>query len=394
MIDLLATWLCSPLLWLRIALRPRRPMRHIIVIQTAKIGDFVNTTPVFRALRKTFPEARITAIVHPVTAPFARALGTLDDIVQLWGYKGIAGKRWLYRAVARADAVLTLSPNRATFLVPFWAGVPTRVSVLPDRRRGIVRLAWPFLSYGESHRHGRLFRETMLRALVGLGVAVDDALLALPNEAPVSDAALSRAQSELAGKACPRPWVGLAVGAGNRLKALLPQQLETLAKGIIERTGGTVILVGTEADREVAAALRSALPADHALDTTGQWRLDELPALLKTMDVFVGVDSGALYIADAVGVPVIDIMGPADPEDMRPVGARAIIIPGNVVCAPCSHTFDAPYHCKREDRACITRLNLEGLLAHVAGVTTGSPPASHESGADQSSIETTTSPRQ
>lgn len=359
MIYLLLTWLLAPLLWLRLAFRGAPRTNRILVIQTAKIGDFVATTPVFRALRSRLPSVEIVALLHPVNAPLAKGLDSIDRIVTLpeHGFKGWAGKRWLLGLLIEGyDGVLILSPNLANLLVPFWAGVPQRVSVLADRRQGSVRLAWPFLTHGEPHRTGQLLRETALRALAGLGITVNAALLALPNE--VRGAESGQARLNALALTGPRPRVGFGLGAGNRMKALDTAQLEALAGQLVSRTAAMLVLIGTDADRAAAEILLARLPAGRAVDTTGQWALDELPVLLGALDCFVGVDSGATYMADALGVPVVDFMGPADADDQRPIGRQAVVIRSAEPCAPCSHAFDAPYACRLGTRACI-----EGISA-------------------------------
>ncbi len=369
MIYLLLTWLAAPLLWLRAVFRRSKQTNRILVIQTAKIGDFVATTPVFRALRSRLPETEIIALLHPVNVPLARQLDCIDRIETLpkHGFKGWAGKRWLLGVIAEGyDGVLILSPNLTNLLVPFWAGVPKRVSVLADRRQGSVRLAWPFLTHGEAHRGGQLFRETALRALAGFGVAIDADLLSLPNELPVSDAGEARFRALLANRA--RPLVGLGLGAGNRMKALDATQLEELARQIISRTPATLLLIGTEVDRAAAEALCTKLPVGRVIDTTGQWPLGDLPALLGALDCFVGVDSGATYVADAMGVPVVDFMGPADADDQRPVGPQAVVVRSEEPCAPCSHAFDAPYACRLGTRACVAHTPVARLVDAVTDI--------------------------
>ncbi len=366
MIYLLLTWLLAPLLWLRALLRRSGPVKRILVIQTAKIGDFVATTPVFRALRTRLPDVEIVVLLHPVNVPLAGALDCIDRIVPLpkHGFKGWAGKRWLLGLLAEGyDGVLILSPNLTNLLVPFWAGVPKRVSVLADRRQGSARLAWPFLTHGEPHRAEQLFRETALRALAGFGIDVDSALLALPSEIAGADsgaAGLAALSPQLR-----RPLVGLGLGAGNRMKALDAAQLEALAGQIVSGTPATLVLIGTDADRSAAEALCAGLPEGRAVDTTGQWALDELPVLLGALDCFVGVDSGATYMADALGVPVVDFMGPADADDQRPIGGQAIVIRSAEPCAPCSHAFDAPYACHLGTRACIANMPIAAVVQAV-----------------------------
>lgn len=366
MIYLLLTWLAAPWLWWRAARHKAGQRQRILVIQTAKIGDFVATTPVFRALRTRLPQAEIVALLHPVNVPLAEGLDSIDRIVSLpkHGFKGWAGKRWLLGQLAAGfDGVLVLSPNLTTLLAPLWAAIPQRVSVLADRRQGSARLAWPFLTHGEPHRRGRQFRETSLRALAGLGIKVDASLLALPNEMARSPAGELKGKALLA--ACNRPLVGLGLGAGNRMKALGAAQLGLLSRELLNRTTATLVLIGTEADQAAASDLLAALPAGRLVDTTGGWQLAELPSLLAGLDCFVGVDSGATYIADALGVPVVDFMGPADADDQRPIGIDAVVVRSCEPCAPCSHAFDAPYQCHLGTRACISTLPILALVEHV-----------------------------
>lgn len=366
MIYLLLTWLAAPLLWWRVS-RHRQGERHrILVIQTAKIGDFVATTPVFRALRQHLPQTEIVVLLHPVNEPLARGLDSIDRIITLpaGGFRGWAGKRWLLGQLTEGyDGVLVLSPNLTTMLVPFWVGVPQRVSVLPDRRLGSARLAWPFLTHGEPHVAGRLFRETALLSLSGLGVVVDAAVLALPNELARSASGETQRQGRLASRS--GPFVGLGLGAGNRMKALAPAQLTELAGAIISQTAATLVLIGTADDQLAAGELLAVLPAGRVIDTTGQWSLADLPSLLAGLDCFVGVDSGATYMADALGVPVVDFMGPADAADQRPIGTQAVVIRSDEPCAPCSHAFDAPYRCHLGTRACIAKAPLASLAESV-----------------------------
>jgi ADP-heptose:LPS heptosyltransferase len=261
------------------------------------------------------------------------------------------------------DAVVVLSPNLTTLLAPFWAAVPNRVSILPDRRQGSARLAWPFLTHGEAHRSGHLFRETALRSLAGLGIVCDDKLLALPNEAKVCAQGVAKRKALFSGRT--GPFVGLGLGAGNRLKALAPAQLIALATQIINDSSATLVLIGTAVDHPAAAELLSTLPTDRVIDATGQIHLSELPALLAGLDCFAGVDSGATYLADAVGVPVVDFMGPADADDQRPIGRQAVIIRSAEPCAPCSHTFDAPYRCHLDTRACIRQAPISTISSAI-----------------------------
>ena len=362
MFYLLLTWLVFPFLWLRSVFKKNQPVRKVLVIQTAKIGDFVATTPVFSVIRQALPQVEITALLHAINEPLAKNLPFIDklEILPPEGYKGWAGKVWLVRLLSRGyDATVVLSPNMTTFLVPLWAGIPRRVSVLPDRRRGTARLAWPMLTHGEQHQSGTLFRDTALKSLSGLGVQVSPALLAVKPDISRTLKGDEQARATLHG--FQKPLIGLGLGAGNRMKALALEQWLEITRSLLDRSVSILVLVGTVADTAVAQELLSKFDTDRLIDTTGQWTLENLPSLLGSLDCFVGVDSGATYIADALGIPVVDYMGPADADDQRPLGPRAIVIKSDEPCAPCSHSFDAPYTCKIETVACLKKAPLKEI---------------------------------
>lgn len=77
MMALLLTWLCWPWLAWRARAARATPVRRILLIQTAKIGDMLCATPVIAALRAAYPHAELTVLHDPITpaasSPTSRA---------------------------------------------------------------------------------------------------------------------------------------------------------------------------------------------------------------------------------------------------------------------------------------------------------------------------------
>jgi ADP-heptose:LPS heptosyltransferase len=63
-------------------------------------------------------------------------------------------------------------------------------------------------------------------------------------------------------------------------------------------------------------------------------------------------------MADALSVPLVNIAGPADIGEQRPMGQRAINLQEPFACVPCSHIYKAPYVCREGSRACVTSLSV------------------------------------
>lgn len=368
MMYLFLAWLLAPLGWLRLAFgRHRSKPERMLLIQTAKIGDYICTTPLIRALRGCYPNAYVTLLVHPVVEPLARHQPGVNQVLTLpkGTVRGLAGRLAFYRLLRqqRFDTSICISPNLAFLLLPFLAGIPRRAAILPNFGGRSYRLARPFLSHVEPHRQGRMMVETGMALLYQLGCHS-----ALPaKEVVAAPGAEERVAPLLAGLKN-RRLVGVGVSSGNKLKELDEKQLVTLITGLLNLADDlTVVLVGGMADRSKAAALIASLGQPRVLDTTGRINLADLPALVGRLAAYVGVDSGITYLADACGVPVVDIMGPADAEDQRPIGPQAVVLKPDIPCAPCSHAFHAPYDCAVGTRACVAEAD---MLLVVAAVST------------------------
>src|SRR5262249_15560340 len=80
--------------------------------------------------------------------------------------------------------------------------------------------------------------------------------------------------------------------------------------------------------------------------------LQQLTALLASSDALVCNDSGPGHVAAALGVPVIALFGPTDPQRYRPWGSRNhVVIRDLCPHRPC---FD---YCKFAEPFCLTRLS-------------------------------------
>src|SRR6185503_21310225 len=54
--------------------------RHILVSRTDKIGDLLLSLPVFQTLRRTFPRARITALVSSYAKEIVQGHPAIDAV--------------------------------------------------------------------------------------------------------------------------------------------------------------------------------------------------------------------------------------------------------------------------------------------------------------------------
>ena len=93
----------------------------------------------------------------------------------------------------------------------------------------------------------------------------------------------------------------------------LPRFVE-LARAVVERLDGMVVLVGSAAEREALEAFR--FLGERSVDTIGL-PIAALVGALGECDAFVGHDSGPFHVAVAARTPAVALVGPSDPKYSR-----------------------------------------------------------------------------
>ena len=339
----------------------------ILVFQTAKIGDMICTTPVFREIKRAHPGIRIGVVADPVTAPLLKFNPHIDEIIEFkkeWKH-GLGGKLAFARELRarRFSAALILMPNTTNILAALWSMTPKRVAIHPDyagrTQRRLLRLSTAL----EYHQRPGMAMETYLKSLRHFGVkgyGTDKEVYGAPGS--------QTASGYLKGSGL---FAGVILGTGNDLKDWGTDNFIGLVRLILEKTGvRAVVLLGSDKERDKAALVIDKTGGHgRVVDLCGRFGLSEMPEVLKKMSVVIGVDTGLVYMADALGVPVVDIAGPCDMDDQRPTGKRSFIIQKkDLPCVPCSHTFKAPYECRYGHRECVKGITVEEVFNVSFGV--------------------------
>jgi ADP-heptose:LPS heptosyltransferase len=377
MIYVLLTYLFYPVLWIIIRLRRRQDIQRILVIQTAKIGDVVCSTPVFRALAQQFPHAHITVLMNLVTQELLEGNPHVDATVAIRPefYAGLAGKLRLARLIrdGRYDVAVCMNPNVPFAVGLFWGLVPIRLSVMPNFAGSTFRLASGLFAYLAAHSSERLVMQTYFDALKYIGVDNNDFAKQV-TKASGADKKVATLLTRVAG-----PVIGVAITSGNKLKEIRPEKIAGLINMLLSRLDVCVALIGSTADREHVSAITSRLEnPGRVIDAVGSLGLNELPALFERLAVFVGVDSGLTFMADACATPIVEISGPGPIKEQRPLGRHCIIIQKDLPCVPCLHIFKTVHSCRIKTRECIESVGVDEIYNAVFSLLQASRDMSGE----------------
>jgi heptosyltransferase-1 len=296
-------------------------MSDVLFIKTSSLGDVIHNMPAMTELRRNRPGARISWVVEEAFAPLARLHAAVDAVIPV---DSRGWRRGLHRPAtwrALKDFVAALRAQSYDEIVDTQGLVRTAVlaKLARGRRHGYdaqsIREPPASLLYDVRHRVGyglhAIARNRLLTALA-LGHTPDGIL----------DFGLDRAG--LAG-AAGAPY-GLLLHATARHAKEWPEQSWAEAGRMLSGRGVELLLpwgTSTERDRSVriAAALGNARVPDRA-------PLDAVARLIAGASFVVGVDTGLLHLAAALGVPLVGIFVGSEPGLTGPQGLGPIAVLG------------------------------------------------------------------
>jgi ADP-heptose:LPS heptosyltransferase len=286
----------------------------ILVIKLGALGDFVQATGPFAAIRRHHPNAKLTLLTTPPYAELARALKLFDEIWDDGRKRSLLGQINLVRRLRRArfDRVYDLQTSqRSSFLFQMLRPNP------PE---------WSGIARGCSHPHAnraRDFLHTLERQAEQLAIA---GVPARPEPPDLSALALEL-WPRTARFGLTLPYGVLIPGGspnppGKRWPA---QNYGALAAYLAGEGILPVLEIGRPAEPEIARVVLAAAPGTK--DLGGGTDLLDLLALGAKARLVVGNATGPLHLMAAAGAPTITLFGPAtDPALCAARGARVKVV--------------------------------------------------------------------
>jgi ADP-heptose:LPS heptosyltransferase len=135
-----------------------------------------------------------------------------------------------------------------------------------------------------------------------------------------------------------------------------------LANALRERLGHRILVSGSPSDAAIAdAVVRSARADGEVVGIAGRLSIGAFGALATRARVFVGITTGSMHVAAAVGCPTVGIFPfQSDfPERWAPMGRHVAVVRPTYRC----HPGDTKENCP--DYACIASLDVPRILAGV-----------------------------
>ena len=339
------------------------------------------TTPLIGALRRAYPQARLTYLVEPAAAPIVGRNPHLDEVIvapRRRGLRRIVDDVTLARRLRRErfDLVLDLHGGPRSAWLTWASGGRERIGYDISGRYWTYTRRVP-RARELRPRHSVRNQWDLLEAIPGWpGGAPDperDRIeIALD---PVADLMMAD-RLRRAGVERDDELVVMHVSAGNPFRRW-PEPFFVDTAAAIAAGGGKRRLVFSSgpSDREaadrIAAATRARLgAAAHRIIDLGEFDLQELRALIGRSRLFVGGDTGPLHMAAATDTPVVGLYGPtlaARSAPWRPAAIPTISLErDDLACRPCDQRV-----CVHEDFRCLTQLPPAGAIAAAERILAG-----------------------
>ncbi|HUF74764.1 MAG TPA: glycosyltransferase family 9 protein [Longimicrobiales bacterium] len=293
------------------------PPREICIVMLSAIGDAVHVLPVANALKRAWPQSRITWVIQPVPHALVAGHPSIDELVVFRRRRGPGAWR-SYRELVRAfdgrsfDLLLGLQVYLKAGLVTAFA--PARVKLGFDRRRA-RDAQWLFTNHRIPPHPPQHVQDQYFEFLDFLGVHREPVTWGL---APT--AAEREAQASFF-RGLDRPACAVVVGTSKADKNWTAEGYARVLERVEEEHGLRPVLVGGPAreERRMAALVQAATRA-RVLDALGD-DVRRLMWILEGSALVVTPDTGPLHIARAVGTPVVSLFGRTNPKRSGPYRA-------------------------------------------------------------------------
>ena len=302
---------------------------RILIFTKNWLGDVIFEEPFIRALKRKFPQSYIVCVTNYRCKDVVAAHPHVDEIIEFDDRrqdKGIIAKLKLIVLLRKKNItkafILHRSFSRAVII--FFASIPERFGYA-TKKRGFL------LTQPIQEPSGKIHRvDYFLHILKQTGLYID-ALHANRYQFYIMHTDKEYIMSLLKSIAIePHTFVSIHPGANWPPKRWPAKNFIDCINQINATYDVPIVITGGNDDIDIAQKIISAVTGRKPISLCGKTTIRQLGALLSLSRLVISADSGPLHIASGMGVPVIGLFGPTDPNITGPRGQDQCFIIKNV----------------------------------------------------------------
>ena len=308
----------------------------ILILKPSSLGDVIQALPVLRLLRLHFRDAEIFWWIDANLAPLIEGDPDLTNIVRFerkrWGSPAnwpemFQSIRWM--RAQQFDWVIDLQGllRSAAFA---WLARGKFLIGLDNPHEGGREGASSFYDFAVRGNGAGHAVDRCLSVLPALGVPVHKNFQWLPERPKISAAVKAKWPEVQSAR-----WIAIQPGARWPTKCWPTPNYTALVRLLAQQYPDVCFAVmGSGEDRTRGEAVKAAAQ-ERVLNLCGETSLPEMMEWLRLCKLMITNDTGPMHVAAALGVPLIALFGPTDPNSTGPYGQLENVLRIKLPCAPC-----------------------------------------------------------
>ncbi len=345
-------------------------IHRIVVAKLIGMGSILQATPLLKALKQQFPNAKVTFVTMRSNEELLKRLSCVDEVL------AIDDRSVLKMAATTIETITALIRSQADlyFDLEVYSAFASLLALfaVTRNRLGFYRHSVAFKNGIYTHLVYFNSRMPVRRLYLQLGrvVGIPPGQSEVTGPIFVDDTARSGARrllSESPGWQPEEPYIVVNPNASDLLlERRWPAEhvVEALERLVLQ--GYQVALVGNRAELPYVRTLFERLPPElqsRVVNTAGRLNLGEFLALLEGAACVLTNDTGPMHMAIALQRPTVCLFGPADPEHYGQNLDFVEIFYSRVFCSPCLYEADEP-PC-HGNNICMQRIPAEPVVQAV-----------------------------
>ena len=302
-------------------------MNILVVRRHNQIGDMLCSIPLYRALKKKYPESSITLVASPTnySIPFKKINPFIDDIIfydkssirTIFNfYKRLRQKKYEFGIVPSTVKVSTTS-----HIINFLSGAKKRIGVrsidgVKNQAAGLLNISKDFYwTKNKVHQTDRNLQIALL-AECELPESKENKLKIMPEDHKFADKFI-----KLNFPDNNRLIIGLHPGAGKLANTWSADNFLNLIRELYRKHNNYVLITSGEIDKEVINKIENGL-SDNGIEFTKAENLSilHLAAIFERIKLYITNDTGPMHIAAMTNVNQISLIPNSNIFEWAPDG--------------------------------------------------------------------------
>lgn len=303
-------------------------VKNILVVrQHNQIGDMLCSLPLYAALKKKFPDSRITLVAAKTNyeIPFSEINPFIDDVLivdrstfkkSLKFYKQLRERKYQIGIVPS-----TIKVSRTSHIINFFSGAKVRVGVksidgIENKSRILLNVKSGF-AWKNSHQ-----LERNLDVVRQIGCDLTDEEKKFINF-KFSEEEMRGAKNFIENifPEKDKKIIGFHPGSGKKENMWSTDRFIELIKRIYNLYNNYVLLSSGKIDQTVIVEIENKMKnSGIQYKVLNDLAIKKLGAILSLIDLYITNDTGSMHIAGFSNAKMISLFGPTNPSEWAPKG--------------------------------------------------------------------------